>query len=126
MATQGDLEQRLRGYEEQRAELTAELSRAGFIWHGTIQRRRLTCGRPACKCHVDPDKRHGPYAYWTTKVGGKTVSRLLTPEEADLYEEWIENRRRIDATVEKLKAISRKAATVVLKLRSGQPKRSQS
>lgn len=124
MPTQKVLEQKLRDYEQQRAELTAELSRAGFIWHGTIQRRRLTCGRPACKCHVDPDKRHGPYAYWTTKVAGRTVSRLLAQEEADLYEEWIENRRRIDDTVEKLKAVSRKAASVVLKLRSGQAKRS--
>jgi hypothetical protein len=120
VATRKTLERQLRGYEAQRDKLTAGLNRVGFIWHGSIHRRRLTCGRAGCKCHESPDARHGPYAYWTTKVGGKTVSRLLTPEEADLYENWIENRRRIEQTIVELKKVSEKAAIIILKLQARQ------
>lgn len=119
MATRRDLERKLRSYEAQRDKLASELSRVGFIWHGSINRRRLTCGRAGCKCHESPDARHGPYAYWTTKVGGKTVSRLLAPEEADLYESWIENRRKIEETVAELKRVSEKAAAIILELQGG-------
>lgn len=119
MATLRDLERELRTYEARRDKLAAELSSVGFIWHGSINRRRLTCGRAGCKCHESLDSRHGPYAYWTTKVRGKTVSRLLAPEEADLYESWIENRRKIEETVAELKRVSEKAATIILKLQAG-------
>ena len=124
MAIRKTLQRQLHGYEAQRDRLTAELSHVGFIWHGSVNRRRLTCGRAGCKCHDSPDSRHGPYAYWTTKVGGKTVSRLLTPEEADLYEQWIENRRRIEATVAELKIVSEKAARIILKIQASREQES--
>ena len=111
------LERRLQAHRREHRALTAALSKVGFIWAGTVQRRTLTCGKSRCACHQDPQSRHGPYAYWTTKVGSRTVSRLLTQPEADLYEEWIENRRRIETMQRKMLAVSKKAAPAILKLR---------
>ncbi len=107
-------------YREEYRELTAKLSETDFIWPGHIQRRYLTCGKPNCTCHTDPQARHGPYAYWTSKKNNKTVSRLLRPQEADLLEEWIKNRRTLEAVVRQMKSLSKKAANVVLKLQEQQ------
>jgi len=117
MSSRKNLEARLENYDRERRRLASQLGDIGFLWHGSVSRSLLTCGKAYCRCHTHPSARHGPYAYWTTKVGGKTVSRLLTPAEAELYEEWIENRRRIEQVVRALKALSVKAASVVLKLR---------
>ena len=67
-------------------------------------------------CYKDPKARHGPYVYWTSKSKGKTVSRMLDPDEAKLLEEWIENRRKLDTTIRQMKAISHKAVKVALRL----------
>lgn len=108
------LARRIAKLDDERRRLTAQLLDTGYIWHGSVTRRRQTCGQPSCRCHMDADARHGPYAYWTTKVRGKTVSRLLTPAEADLYEEWIQNRRQIERTVQALKKLSEKVAPLIL------------
>jgi hypothetical protein len=44
------------------------------------------------------------------------VSRLLTPAEADLFEEWIRNRRRIEEVVAALKMLAERAAPIILKM----------
>ena len=116
MSSIRNLNDRMQTYIEEYQRLTARLSETGFIWPGHIQRRYLTCGKPNCVCHTDPEARHGPYTYWTSKKNKKTVSRLLRPEEADLLEEWINNRRKLEAVVRQMKGLSKKAANVVLKL----------
>lgn len=118
MSSPEKIQAQLDKYTREREKLLARLSEVGFIWHGSVTRNLLTCGRPSCRCHEDRAARHGPYAYWTTKVAGKTVSRYLPPTEAELYEEWIENRRRIERVVRELKVLSAKAAPLILKLRS--------
>lgn len=120
MSIRQSLQQKLDACDGQRRQLTARLSQLGYIWHGTVVRRRLTCGKPSCACKQDPDARHGPYIYWTTKVAGKTVSRLLTPSEASLYEEWIDNRRELDNAIADLRQLSAKAASILLKLRESE------
>lgn len=120
MASTRNLNDRMQRYREEYRELTAKLSETGFIWPGHVQRRYLTCGKPNCICHTDPQARHGPYAYWTSKKNNKTISRLLRPQEADLLEEWIKNRRTLEAVVRQMKSLSKKAANVVLKLQEQQ------
>ncbi len=51
----------VRRYERQYDALKAELQTLGFIGQGSVSTRRMTCGRPACRCHIDPEARHGPY-----------------------------------------------------------------
>jgi hypothetical protein len=104
----------MEAYQEKYRKITAKLSDIGFIWPGHIQRRYLTCGKPNCVCHHDPEARHGPYAYWTSKETGKTVSRLLRAEEADLLEQWIVNRRELEAVVRQMKRLSKKVFSVAL------------
>ena len=55
-------------YEKQYDGLKAELQTLGFIGQGSVSTRRITCGRPACRCHSDPEARHGPYHHWTRKA----------------------------------------------------------
>jgi len=116
VASKKTLNERMQAYQEKYRKVTARLSEIGFIWPGHIQRRYLTCGKPNCVCHKDPEAKHGPYAYWTSKETGKTVSRLLRPEEADLLEQWIMNRRELEAVIRQMKELSKKAVNVALKI----------
>ena len=75
---------RLARYAERYARLKAELRALGYVCVGSVQSRRLTCGNLGCRCHTHERYRHGPYHYWTRKVGGKTVSAVLTADQAAL------------------------------------------
>ena len=66
----------------------------------------MPCGKPSCRCAGDPSKRHGPYYEWTRKLGGKTATVRLTAEQARLYEEWIENRRRLKKIMARMQEVS--------------------
>jgi hypothetical protein len=112
-----DLKRRLKEYDKAYRELAAQLARTGYLWDGSVVRQRTTCGKQNCACRKDPSRRHGPYAYWSTKVKGRTVSRRLSSEEADLYEEWIANRRELERIKRKMIEIAQKIAPVVLQLR---------
>jgi len=114
VASKRNVNERMQAYQEKYRKITAKLSDIGFIWPGHIQRRYLTCGKPNCVCHTDPEAKHGPYAYWTSKETGKTVSRMLRPEEADLLEQWIVNRRELEAVVRQMKGLSKKVFSVAL------------
>ncbi len=123
MASARNLTGRMQAYQDKHRKLSAKLSEIGFIWPGNIQRRYITCGKPYCACKKDPEARHGPYAYWTSKEAKKTVSRLLSPQEADLMEEWIENRRKLEKIIFQMKKLSQKSFDVALKLSKEQLKR---
>jgi len=45
---------------------------------------------------------HGPYAEWTRKIGGKTVTRRLTDAELAAWKPLFENARKIRALVVQL------------------------
>lgn len=118
MRRRDDWKRRLSEYQRAYRELAGKLAELGFMHEGTVVRQRLTCGKSSCVCHSDPERRHGPYFYWTAKVKGRTVSRLLAKEEADLYQEWIRNRRRFRQILRKMLALAKKALPVALKIRS--------
>lgn len=86
--------------------IVAELAAVGFALPGTLLERRICCKKPRCRCMADPPRLHGPYHQWTRKVEGKTVSRLLTPEQVARYREWFDNARRIRELVAELEARS--------------------
>lgn len=90
-------------------QLLIEISNLGFLASGSITERYITCGTKGCACHDDPTQRHGPYLYWTSKVNGKTVSKLLKGNRGKLLKEWVENRIRLDSIIQQLKAISSEA-----------------
>jgi hypothetical protein len=94
--------------------LQDQIRRLGFVAPGSVLERYTVCGTPGCRCHADPPTRHGPYFQYTRKVDGKTLTRRLTPEQADRYREWIANRRRLDQLTEQMDQLSRQAAELLL------------
>ena len=67
---------------EQRAardRIAAELAATGLALPGTLTLRAYPCGKRNCRCHTDPAAAHGPYAEWTRKIGGRTVTRRHRP-----------------------------------------------
>ena len=95
----------------------ARVAGIGFLWHGSISERWVTCGRTDCECAKDPGARHGPYVYWTTKEKGRSVARLLHPPESDILQEWLNNRKELDGILREMHKLSRKALKVVLRVR---------
>jgi hypothetical protein len=107
-------EKTLADYERRYRELLEELTGIGFVRTGSIAPRYNYCGKANCRCHGDPPQPHGPYLQWTAKIDGKTVNRRLSPREAELYREWIDNDRRLRAMIEELRAVAAKATDVIL------------
>lgn len=100
---------RLAQCAKQYARLKADLQTVGYVCVGSVQSRRLRCGSPACRCHQDDAYRHGPYHYWTRKVGGKTISVILTEHQMVLYREWIDNNRALERIVRLIREVSLRA-----------------
>jgi hypothetical protein len=96
-------------YRELKQEFRQELEDVGFISVGSLSTTYHTCGNPNCRCHQDPDKRHGPYHYWTRKVKGRTVTVTLKPAQVPLYRQGIENNRRLENLLQEMRRISAEA-----------------
>ncbi|HSD33053.1 MAG TPA: DUF6788 family protein [Gemmatimonadales bacterium] len=96
--------------ERRRRELLAQIAEIGFVLPGSLNTVMNRCGKPRCACHADPPRLHGPYTTWTRKIAGKTVTRRLTPEQAERYRPWFEDNRRLHQLISELEALSLKAA----------------
>jgi hypothetical protein len=85
----------------------------------------MKCGKAGCPCQEDPKARHGPYYSLTRPMAGKTHSRYLSPEQAQLARQQIEQGHKFreqveqyreaceqwaDAQLERSQATSREAA----------------
>ena len=105
---------RLESYERRYRQLAQQLADIGYIAAGSVASRYNRCGKANCACHADLPQLHGPYWHWTAKVDGKTVNRRLSPREAELYTEWINNDRRARALLSQMRALAAKATGLVL------------
>jgi len=98
-------------HEQQAARIHAQIAALGPCLPGTISTRLLRCGNPRCRCRdPDTDQRHGPYRYWTRKIAGKTASKLLNPEQAERYQPWLDNDKRLHALTHELEALAIRTA----------------
>ena len=87
--------------------ITAELAAAaGPALPGTLTVRSYACGKPGCRCRADPPRLHGPYAEWTRKIGGKTVTRRLSPAELTEYKPLFDNAKKIRALLTELQDLT--------------------
>ena len=64
------------------------------------------CGKPGCPCHADPPRLHGPYAEWTRKIAGKTITRRLTPAELAEYQPLFDNAKKLRALLAELQDLT--------------------
>jgi hypothetical protein len=92
------------------AQIAGDLAQAGFILPGTLTERMTRCGRANCRCHADPPRLHGPYHQWTRKVGGKTVTRILTDDQLADYQPWFDRQRRLRDLIAQLETLSQEIA----------------
>jgi hypothetical protein len=111
--------ERLAAHEQRYRELAAELATIGLVHSGSVTRRYTRCGTPGCRCHAEPPQPHGPYYQWTAKINGKTVTRRLNEGEAELYQEWIDNDRRLRRIIQQMRQVAAKAAELRLKEAAG-------
>ena len=82
---------------------------AGPALPGTLTIRSYACGKRRCRCHADPPVLHGPYAEWTRKIGGKTVTRRLTAEQLADWQPLFDNARKIRALIAELQELTLQA-----------------
>lgn len=106
--------QRLEAYERRYRALAAQLADLGYIASGSLAPRFNRCGKANCACHGDPPRLHGPYWHFTATVNGKTVNRRLTPRQAEVYNEWIDNDREARALLAKMRQVAAKAGELIL------------
>ncbi len=79
---------------------------AGPALPGTLTIRAYACGKTSCRCHADPPRLHGPYAEWTRKIAGKTITRRLSPAELTEYQPLFDNAKKLRALLTELQDLT--------------------
>jgi len=94
---------------EQRAardRIAAELAATGLALPGTLTVRAYPCGKRNCRCHTDPAAAHGPYAEWTRKIGGRTVTRRLTAQQLAAWQPLFDNAKKLRGLLAELQELT--------------------
>jgi len=92
--------------QRRQAELAGRLSEAGFVLPGSVLTRYMRCGKANCRCHDDPPQLHGPYLQWNRMAEGRTLTRQLSTDLAERYQEWFDNAHQVRLTINELEALS--------------------
>jgi hypothetical protein len=87
-------------------QIQAELARIGIALPGSLTSRTTRCQRAGCHCHASPPILHGPYPTWTRKAGARSVTKTLTPEEAERLRPYFAAHRRLRQLITELEAVS--------------------
>jgi len=87
-------------------QIQAELAQTGIALPGSLTSRTTRCQRPGCHCRASPPILHGPYPTWTRKISGRTVTRTLTPQEAERLRPYFDAHRRLRQLITELEALS--------------------
>ena len=86
--------------------IAAALADTGLALPGSLTVRAYRCGKAKCRCRGEPPQLHGPYAFWTRKIDGKTVTRMLTDEEVADYQPLFDNARKLRDLVSQLQELT--------------------
>lgn len=76
-------------------ELRRAISGMDYLASGTLHTRTKVCGRPNCRCAVDPEARHGPYYEWSRRQEGRLIHSVISEQQAALLGRAIENYREV-------------------------------
>jgi hypothetical protein len=67
-----------------RKALLRELESLSLVMvQGGLSSTTRTCGKPACPCHSDPARKHGPNLYFTWRADGRSQSLYVPAEHAE-------------------------------------------
>ncbi len=89
-----------------RRQITDQIAALGPTLPGSLVTRTSRCANPGCRCRAEPPMLHGPYWAWTRTIDGKTATRSLTAEQAERYQPWFDNARRLRELVDELKQLA--------------------
>ena len=90
-------------------QIAAEIAGLGLCLPGSLVERMTRCGSPRCRCHTDPSQLHGPYPTWIRKTAAKTLTRTLTPAQAERYRPLFDNTKRLRELISELETLSAQA-----------------
>lgn len=88
--------------------LKRDILELGFVRPGSLVRRFMPCGNPACRCMDKPPRLHGPYYQWSYKTAGKTRTIRLSQEQARLCHQWVRDHKRLKRLVRQMEQLSLK------------------
>lgn len=83
--------------------LVSRLGKTGLVLQGTITERKIVRQDPK---NQSEEKAYGPYYQWTFKKNGKTTTVNLTAAQAKTYQKAIDNNRKLDSIIKKMREIS--------------------
>jgi hypothetical protein len=86
--------------------LKRRLLALGWSRPGSLIRRFMPCGHPACRCMGTPPQLHGPYYQWSHKVGGKTRSLRLSENQARLAKPWAQNYKTLKGLLRRMEQLA--------------------
>jgi len=92
--------------QRRQRQIAAEIARLGLCLPGSLVERMTRCGSPRCRCRSDLSQMHGPYLSWIRKAGAKTITRTLTPAQADRYRPLFDNTKRLRELISELETLS--------------------
>src|SRR5947208_5599600 len=81
-------------------ELAAVLCQPKPMRRGSVSERSIKCGKASCPCQEDPKARHGPYYSLPRPTAGKAHARYVSPEQAQLARQQIEQGHKFREQVE--------------------------
>jgi len=90
----------------QQRRIAAALAEVGFALPGSLTVKAYRCGKLKCRCRAEPPRLHGPYAFWTRKVDGKTATRMLSDGELAEYRPLFDNARKLRDLVSQLQELT--------------------
>ena len=103
--------------QRQQRALLKKIEGLGPVLKGSVSASYTRCGQAHCACQDDPPQLHGPYWQWSTSVNGKTVARRLSDEERQIYQQWVDNRKRLEAFIRDMHELALQTATTARKTR---------
>lgn len=86
--------------------LKRRIQTLGWARPGSVIRRYMRCGNPACRCRGRPARLHGPYYQWSHKIRGTTVSLRLSREQARVARKWADNHKKLKRLLRQLEALA--------------------
>ena len=89
--------------QKQYERLVSRLGKTELILQGTITERKIVRQNPK---NQTEEKSYGPYYQWTFKKNGKTKTVNLTAAQAKTYQKAIDNNRKLDSIIKKIREIS--------------------
>ena len=93
----------------------SRLSETGVFWKGSLAKRWVTCGNPACRCKTHENERHGPYYWWTTKEEGRTKAILIPEEFLAEAKSYLKNAGELKKKIRRLLHLSCEIVEIKLK-----------